>query len=239
VRDDALPHNLVKETRLPRRKKAAVVALQPAALLELKTDVASWAAKRKNRVVVVDMVDLFLATGVRPGELLAVRFEDVDIDRGTLHVSGTVKRDSVNGLHRQPHTKTDGGDRILILPRFALHMIARRANGATSGLLFPNRNGHPMEPSNFRRVWREARGQKWAHVEPRAFRRAIATLIARERGVTDAAAQLGHANEEVTRKFYIEKDRLAPDSSELLSGFDLGPPEKDDEDHNQSDDPSA
>jgi integrase len=231
VRDDVLQHNLVKETQLPRRKKTTVVALTPEALMELKADVASWAAERRNRAVMIDVVDLFLATGLRPGELLAVRFEDVDLEKGTLHVCGTVKRDSVNGLHRQSHTKTDDGNRILTLPRFALQMIARRAAGATSSLVFPNRKGDPIEPANFRRQWREARGRgKWEQVEPRAFRRAIATLIARESGSSDAAAQLGHSSEEVTRKFYIEKDRAAPDSSDLLSGFDLAPRKKKNED---------
>jgi integrase len=219
VRDDVLPHNLVEEIKLPRRRKRQVVALTPQTLIELRADVLAWAAARKNRSIMLDAVDLFLATGMRPGELLAVRYEDVDLATGTLHVSGTVKRDSVNGLHRQPHTKTDDGDRILTLPRFALHMIAQRSAGALSDLIFPNRNGEPMEPANFRRIWRQARGENWVHVEPRSFRRAIATLIARERGATDAAAQLGHSSEEVTRKFYIERATLAPDSSILLQQF--------------------
>jgi integrase len=44
--------------------------------------------------------DMFLATGLRPGELLALQFSDVDFRMRTIAVTGTVKRDSVSGLHR-------------------------------------------------------------------------------------------------------------------------------------------
>ncbi|WP_175460549.1 hypothetical protein [Arthrobacter sp. ok909] len=36
-------------------------------------------------------MDMFLATGLRPGELLALQFSDVDFRMRTIAVTGTVK----------------------------------------------------------------------------------------------------------------------------------------------------
>ena len=117
-------------------------------------------------------------------------------------------------------TKTEAGRRVLTLPDFAVSMLRRRRLSVGSDLVFPNRNGDPMEPANFRRTWREARGEKWAEVEPRAFRRAVATLITREKDSMAAAAQLGHrGGDSVTWKHYIERETLAPDSSATLGKF--------------------
>lgn len=219
-RYDAVPANPVTDTKLPRAAKTVVKALTVEEVLELRADVAAWALRRKGREAVVDMVDLFIATGVRPGELLAARHQDVDLKNGTLWVTGTVKRDSVNGLHRQAHPKTATSVRQLKLPDFAVSMLRRRRIAGGSDLVFPNKHGDPLEPANFHRLWRDARGEKWASVEPRAFRRAVATLITREKDSMAAAAQLGHSGgDSVTWKHYIERENLAPDSSIALGKF--------------------
>lgn len=219
-RYDAVPANPVTDTKLPRATKNVVKALTVEEVLDLRADVAAWALRRKGRDSMVDMVDLFIGTGLRPGELLAVRHQDVDLKAGTLTVTGTVKRDSVNGLHRQPHPKTATSVRTLKLPEFAVSMLRRRRIAAASDLVFPNKFGGPLEPANFHRLWRDARGEKWGFVEPRAFRRAVATLITREKDSMAGAAQLGHSGgDSVTWKHYIERETLAPDSSAALGQF--------------------
>jgi hypothetical protein len=40
-------------------------------------------------------------------------------------------------------------------------------------------------------------------------------LIDKEANTKNAAAQLGHATEHVTKKHYVEKPALAPDSSDI------------------------
>ncbi|SDP53374.1 hypothetical protein SAMN04487914_11581 [Arthrobacter sp. ok909] len=73
-----------------------------------------------------------------------------------------------------------------------------------------------MEPANFRRLWREARGKEWEGVKPSSFRKAVATLIERESGSLIASRQLGHSSDAITKKHYIERNRNAPDSSLIL-----------------------
>lgn len=219
VRHDALTHNPVTETRLPRDRRRPVTANSMDALRELRADVAEWSEKRSDRAVVLDMLDLFVATGMRPGELLAVQYQDIDLQDGTLAVTGTVKRDSVHGLHRQEYTKTVSGMRVLHLPSWAVSILRMRKMACSSALVFPNADGNLMEPNNFRRRWRAARGTRWADVELRAFRRSVATLIEREYGAVVASQQLGHSNVEVTRRHYIQRATDTPDSSPALELF--------------------
>ena len=51
---------------------------------------------------------------------------------------------------------------------------------------------------------------------PHTFRKTVATLIDKEADTKSAAAQLGHASEQVTDTYYVAKPVLAPDVSEIL-----------------------
>src|SRR5260370_39416219 len=91
--------------------------------------------------------------------------------------------------------------------------------------IFASRRGTWLSPNNVRRQWRQARADTdLAWVTPHTFRKTVATLINEEADTKSAAAQLGHASEEVTDTYYIAKPVLAPDVSEILEqlGADRG-----------------
>lgn len=74
----------------------------------------------------LDVVDLMLGTGMRIGEVLALRWSDVDFgEHPRLTVSGTLVPIKENGLIRQPHTKTASGYRALTLPTFVVEVLLR------------------------------------------------------------------------------------------------------------------
>lgn len=216
VRYDIIEQNPVREVMMAVGEKKNVSALTVDEVHELRQHVAQWASEKPGRSATLDAMDMFLATGLRPGELLSLQFSDADFRAGTIAVTGTVKRDSVNGLHRQAFPKSESGKRVLKLPLFGVELLRRRKAMVAGDLVFPNRNGDPMEPANFRRLWREARGETWAAVKPSAFRKAVATLIERESGSLIASRQLGHSSDVVTKKHYIERNQHAPDSSLIL-----------------------
>ncbi|ALV45801.1 hypothetical protein MB46_10245 [Arthrobacter alpinus] len=216
VRHDAISVNPVGEVLLATQERVKVTALSVDDVHALREDVDKWAKERPGRDQVRDAVDVLLATGLRPGELLALRFSDIDYKANTIEVTGTVKRDSVNGLHRQEYPKSESGKRVLTLPYFGIKVLRRRRLSAKSDLVFASRSGAVMEPSNFRRQWREARGDKWDYVQPRSFRKAVATLIERESGSIAASLQLGHSSDAVTKRHYIARDKKAPDASSTL-----------------------
>ena len=81
--------------------------------------------------------------------------------------------------------------------------------------VFPSRGGFISSGSVGRKL-REARGDEFEWVTSHVFRRTVATLISAERDAAAAAAQLGHANEVVTRRHYIQARTHAPDLSDVL-----------------------
>ncbi len=106
---------------------------------------------------------LALCLGLRRGELLGLRWVDVDLDAGTLEVVQSLQR--VGGQLRFVRPKTDDSERTIPLPEICTEALAdhferqqiERADAEDDwqdhGLVFPSRIGTPMEPDNLRRSW--------------------------------------------------------------------------------------
>jgi integrase len=80
-----------------------------------------------------DIIDLMLATGCRIGEVLALRWSDLDLDGDLpiLTVSGTIKTETGKGTYRKATPKTDTSRRTVVLPRFAAELLRVRREFAT------------------------------------------------------------------------------------------------------------
>jgi site-specific recombinase XerD len=99
---------------------------------------------------------LALCLGLRRCELLGLRWDDVDLDKGTLEVVQTLQR--VGGALRFVRPKTEGSARTIPLPLLCIgalrehrrQQFTERAgawpNWHENGLVFPTRIGTPMEP---------------------------------------------------------------------------------------------
>jgi integrase len=102
-----------------------------------------------------------LNLGLRRGELLGLRWQDVNLDTATLRVNQAVQR--VDGKLQAAETKTDSSRRNLSLPQSVVaalraHRIRqlqeRLLAGITrqdSGLVFTSHRGTPLEPRNLLR----------------------------------------------------------------------------------------
>lgn len=129
-----------------------------------------------------------LATGVRIGEALAVRWADVNFDSGSVAIDHTIVRFKDDGLRRKA-TKTATGERTLIL---------RRPRWRCCG-------GGRQKP---RRMLRQARGSDgFAWVASHAFRKTAATILD-EAGLSARviANQLGHARPRLTQDVYMTRN---------------------------------
>ncbi|WP_051636993.1 site-specific integrase [Rhodococcus sp. UNC363MFTsu5.1] len=165
--------------------------------------VAEFAAKSD----LADVVTLFAATGCRIGELLAIRWKDVDLDARTVEVSGKVIRIIGKGLVREDVTKTAAGERTLPLPQFAVTMLKQRERGGL--MVFESRDGTVRDPDTVQGQWRQVRsalGLDW--VTSHTFRKSVATILDEE-GLSArvAADQLGHAQVSMTQDVYLGRGR--------------------------------
>jgi integrase len=168
-----------------------------------------------------DPVILLAATGLRRSELLALRWEDVDLDGKVATVAGSVVRLKGAGLVRQQTTK-GGGARSVALPQFAIDALHRRKGSRqgpnTAGVIFPSSTGTLRDPDNFGKQWREVRDSLGLpDVSSHSFRKTVATLID-DSGLSAriGADQLGHARPSMTQDVYMSRGQVHTEVADVL-----------------------
>lgn len=235
VRHDALHSNPVRDVGPIKIATKDVKALSVKDVQKLRTVIGRWQEDpthqgRPRATDLLDVLDIFLATGARIGEVLAIRWQDVNLhaEPPTITISGTVVMEKGRGAYRQDHPKTKAGFRTMKVPPFAVQTLQRRHSAEQpkpEDMLFPSSTGTVRSPHNFRRQWRDARaGSPYEWVTPHVFRKSVATLIDQEYSSKQAAAQLGHSGTAITEKHYIAKATESPDLTEALQKFGKEPP---------------
>jgi integrase len=224
ARLDLVAANPVRDTTTVRKRSNGVEVPKLADVHRYRAAIVEWSgANRMGKPRgqgLVEVVDVVLGTGLRPGEVLALRVQDVDVDAGTLTVAGTVV-----GSERQPTPKTRKGHRTVKLPAFVVEAIRRRLEDPVvelTGLVFPSATGTVRSRANLDRQLREARPDDLADVTLRSLRRLAATTVDRALGVEAASQQLGHSGTAVTERHYIDRPDVGPEVADVLGK--LAPP---------------
>ncbi|RAY16382.1 site-specific integrase [Actinomadura craniellae] len=105
---------------------------------------------------------LILVLGLRKGEVLGLRWEDVNLDAGELSVSMQLQRVRGELIHKE-RTKTEDSTDVLPLPEICVTALrirqkrqesectARNERWTGKGLVFTTRTGRPIEPRNVNR----------------------------------------------------------------------------------------
>lgn len=172
-----------------------------------------------------------LATGMRRGELLAVRWSDVDLEGAVLRVERSLE-DTKAGL-RFKSPKTRNGRRSISLPSNAVDVLRAHRRQQLElrvalGLGKPNKNalvfctedGSPLSPGYVSGAWRTAvLSRKLPKVTFHALRHSHASaLIASGLDVVTVSRRLGHASPVVTLTVYAhlfhKTDAAAADAIE-------------------------
>lgn len=209
VRWQIISRNVCEAVDPPQAPRAEIEALRPEKarrLLEV--------AEAENSIW-GDAVVLALQTGLRQGELLGLRWQDVDAERSRLTVYQTLQYLPGEGMaFRQPKTNRSG--RTIPLGTTAVEALSRvrrrqlkkrLALGAAYkdlGLVFTTALGTPIGANNLRRAFRRIVAR--AEVGPLRFhdlRHAHATLLL-ARGVHPkvVSERLGHASIAITLDTY-------------------------------------
>lgn len=225
VRHGAAAMNPVRETENVTSERGEIHTVTREEVVILRQRLQAWDSSKdrggRQRVTdLADVVDMLLATGVRTGEVLAVRWEDVDLrsEVKTVTITGTAVHVRGEGLQRQPKPKTAAGFRTLALPPFAVRMLVRRAATAQTQWVFPSAVGTLRSPNNMRTQWRVFREAldypSW--LVPYTCRKTVATMIRDGKDLDAAAQQLGHGDTRWTRDHYTGHIHTGPDVRDLL-----------------------
>ncbi len=137
-------------------------------------------------------------TGMRRGELLALRWEDVDFKNRTITVNKAVEH-----INNKPHLKkpkTDSGYRTIPILNKLYEKIKKG-----KGYVFPNQNGEMLTETQWQRQWELYTKESGVEATPHQFRHAFATMLF-ENNVSEKDAQeiLGHAQLSTTMDIYTD-----------------------------------
>ena len=171
------------------------------------------------------MVWLSAETGIRQGEARALKWKDVDIDRGVIHVVGAVKAGTL--FIGGPKTK-NGRRKIAYGSTFAslvkeLYMAAY--DKSPDALVFPTRTGNPKSKKTLqhlaKRIGKRAGVPDWRWG---LFRHAFASMQLNGNGkdFRKVSEAMGHHSSEFTEKQYghtIEADEKHEATRSVTDSF--------------------
>ena len=159
------------------------------------------------------IAQLALATGMRRGELLALQWGDVDLDRGVLRVERSVEETRA-GLRLKP-PKTKRGRRNIGLPADAVTMLREHrrkqrelrlalGQGGQPVLVFSTIEGALLSPNGVSRSWRQTcAARKLPRVQFHALRHTHASALIRAGvDVLTISRRLGHSSASMTLDVY-------------------------------------
>jgi integrase len=140
-----------------------------------------------------------LYTGLRRGEALALRYEDIDFNKKVIHV-----RRSAYWMGNSPHIKepkTEAGTRDV----FLLDNLAAHIDRSGSGYIFRGKGGGVMTNSWYQCRWAAYLKETGLNITAHQLRHAYAgVLFDAGLDVKDAQDLMGHANISVTRDIYTQ-----------------------------------
>jgi len=188
---------------------------------------------RDDRLFATLMLSLM---GLRPAEVAGLRWEDIDVDAGTLAIANT--RTMIgNARVLEKDTKTEAGERVLPLPEpvrqaliafKGLQEIEQMSMGGLyvpSGYLFVDHLGEPLTTRHLREhAYSLMHALELRKVRLYDARHSCLTFLA-VNGVEDVvlAAWAGHVSASFTKRVYVhpspEDLRSASDHLTVLLGF--------------------
>lgn len=158
---------------------------------------------------------LAIYSGFRRGELLGLRWEDIDFKTGVVQVKRTMLYTKERGLFIDT-TKTTKSQRAILLSQSVMNVLriwqteqqeaqllcGDRWQG--TGFIFTNLEGHPLHPNtpyHWLERWCEQTGQRFLGVH--AFRHLNASLLIDSgTDVRTVSSMLGHSNTTTTLNIY-------------------------------------
>jgi len=229
-RDELVSRNVARLADAPKQPNPHPTVLKPAQARAIVASVADPGLRR--------LVTVALGSGLRQGELLALRWPDIDFERRTIHVGAALVR--VDGVYKLAETKSESSKRTVPVGEHVIAALreerqaqleARLAAGRRwrqapelVDLCFTTQRGAPRNGSSITHAWQDAlaaAGQprlRWHDL--RAAHGAL--LLQGGVEVLVISKQLGHSHMNVTARYYTgvaeELGRDAADRLEALIG---------------------
>jgi integrase len=207
VKWGVVANNPVSAAEPPRVKRAEIEILSPD---KITTVLRALRGRRLYGVAVIA-----LATGMRRGEIVALRWGDVDLEGGKIRVERSIEQTTAGLTFKEPKTKA--GRRVVSLPPSVVSELRNHwreqqeqrlalglGKAATEDLVFARWDGSPWPPDRLSSTWAKTVSTlKLPKVTFHALRHTHASqLIAAGLDVVTVSRRIGHSNPTVTLTVY-------------------------------------
>lgn len=223
IRDGLVARNPASFVELPKEPKVRPVFLSPEQAVKLMD-----AAKHSD---IPELLALLLTTGVRVGEALGIRWQDIDFLLAHVRICGQLQR--INGHSVRIDTTKTGNERTLPLSPSLVVALQHMKNGQLvngwadpDGLAFLNPYGRRLDQKFVHdRLKAVCRIAGLPEVSPHKLRHTAATFALAETGDLHAVQKLlGHRQVALTSNLYghATAETLRPLSNAFERLFDSG-----------------
>lgn len=152
---------------------------------------------------------LALHTGMRIGEIAALKWADIDFDAGLIHVNQTYQRIGSSSVQKKTQliftdSKTASSVRVIPMGMKLKRLLLQHKKHSKEAFVF-SANGHPCEPRlltyHFHRIRLKA---KLPEIHFHQLRHTFATRCLEAKGdISSVSALLGHASTQMTLDTYV------------------------------------
>lgn len=209
VREKLIPYNPAAYAELPRSERKEPQYYQESEISAirdaLETEPYKWNVLTK----------MFLATGARRGEILGLKWENIDLDNSRIHICNNLLYVPSKGVYLDtPKTKTS--NRWITIPSEVVDMLRSyrsyqleekfKLHGyyQDKGFVFTRDNGEPIHPDSVT-DWMDkfSRRHNLPHINPHAFRHTQASLLFLHHvDPVSVSHRLGHSKVSTTTDIY-------------------------------------
>lgn len=230
VKEGLIPYNVAERAEIPKIKRRKITSFQTSEL----TDILQALDKEPLKWRVI--IHLLMITGARRGEVLGIRWMDVDKEKRQIHICNTVLYSPDIGVY-QTAPKTEESDRWIAVPTETIKLLEewekyQNKQAAEKGayfynpdkLLFTQDNGSPMCPDSVTTYLRRfSEKYNLPHVNPHRFRHTMASMLIYQRvDPVSVSHRLGHAQVSTTTDIYADAIKEAEEkNAEILAGIFL------------------
>jgi len=203
-----VPYNAASKATPPKARKPQINTFQPeeiAAILDaLEEEPIKWRA----------IVHLMIITGARRGEVMGLKWSEIDMEHGTIHICETLLSSDHGAYTDTP--KTEESRRYINIPKETVDLLqefraeqerVRAAVGdcwQETGYVFTRDDGQPMHPDSIN-GWLNKFSARHGlpHIHPHRFRHSLASLLINNgTDILAVSRRLGHANSVTTLSVY-------------------------------------
>lgn len=224
-KEQIVPHNVAEFAEAPKRPKHKINYFQPNQIADIRRAFENVELKWKA------ITHLLLLTGARRGEIIGLKWENINFDKNEAYICNSVLYTSGRGVY-EDDTKSAHSDRYVALPAQTMELLKEYKKWqdgekarlgeyyVDEGFLFTQPNGKPIHPSSVTSFYREfSKKNNLPHMNPHAFRHTMASMLYFS-GVDSVSIsnQLGHAQVSTTTDIYAHViDESKKRNAEIIS----------------------